>query len=168
MRESRLYLSFLKDNLWLIFIPSVVVGLGAYAYQLKQPPKFHTSQLLQMDYNDKNIQDRIVLTDEAVTQIRSANLQGQLKVGTGERVNLFKPGPLSINLEVISGSKDRNLADISQINQFASAKFPLKTVGETVTIITKTPEVIFGLVGTTLGFALGILISLIRTYWRKF
>lgn len=168
MRESKIYLNFFKRNKWLILTPAFLLSLTFFSYQTVQQPRVHQSLLLEMEYNQENIQQRTVLLDEAVTLIRSAHLQNLLGLSGGNELVIFKQGPLVVNIDV--GGKNTELvkSDLDKVKSFAVKNYPFKQIGVVFKYSQKTSELLYGLTGFTAGLLGGIFLSLVKTYFKKY
>src|SRR5438876_1166937 len=98
MQESKIYLNFFKTNSPILLATSVLgFCVGGYL-GLHQPVIYSSSDLLIMDYNDNNIQDRVTLSDQAVSVIRSTQIQSRLSLYPGSKLAIYKVAPLAINI----------------------------------------------------------------------
>lgn len=166
MKESSLYLNFFKRNLlWFILFP--VIGLSA-AYILlgNVPILYQYSSLYELVYDQSNVQVKISEADEAVTLLRSTNLHSELRVPSA--VTIFKPGPLSINLE--TSSVDQNLAekDLQTLSQYLQSHYQVKKIGDNSLSQAYPPLLKYLLLGLAGGFVLAFIFSLAREYFRNF
>lgn len=167
MRESRLYLNFFKKNL-LIFVLFGLTGLGAgFTYQTKQPPGVEFTSLWQMEYDQTNVADRIALTDQAVTLVRSAHLRGEI-ASPGAKVTVYKPGPLAIELKAIGQTEVIARESNYQLAGYLKDHFPIKKIGQEVVTYQQPPLILGVILGLAVGLGVGLLVSLIKAYFEKF
>src|SRR5688572_3649811 len=107
MRESRLFLNFFKNNI-LILVIAVIIGLGSgYLWNSQKPTIYTHHTLLELNYPDYKMEDRIILADEIVVKLRSENLERTLGLNPNQTTKIFKPAPYAIKVEVTS--KENNL-----------------------------------------------------------
>jgi len=167
-KESATYLGFFKENTLLILIPAFTVSLSAYFYQLQQPPIFHKSILMEMEYNQEDVLKKITLADEAVTLLRTSQVQQELGISKDLKVTTVKNGPLAINLDVSGRDEAKINTDLDKLAIYSKERFPLKNVGVSVESIKKTSEFIYATGGLMAGLLIGIFFSLIKTYFKKY
>lgn len=167
MRESRIYLNFFKRNLVIIFTPLILGVVFAYFYMVGLPNMYVLTRLYEISYNKSNITAQIALSDEAITEVRSANIQQSIGINSGTGMTIYKPAPLSIYL--ILQSKNSNLSnDLQKADNYLTNKFPLKKVGIDISTIKKPNYPIYFLEGGIGGFLIGIFISLMQEYFRNY
>lgn len=167
MRESRLYLNFFKKNL-LVFALFGLTSLGiGFAYQTRQPVQVELTSLWQMDYDQTNVSERIALTDQAVTLVRSANLKSSIS-SPDVKIAVYKPGPLAIEIKT-TGQVERVVAEVHrQFADYLISHFPVKQIGQEV-VAYQQPQLVLGAsLGLMVGLGIGLLISLIKTYLEKY
>lgn len=165
MRESSLYLKFFKENLVLILLPLLIFTVASFIYQGSKHPLYRSSILLQMQYTDTNVADRISLTDEMVAEARSAYLRGDFQLKPGESVNVFKPSPLSAEVSLISTYPSN---DVTLVVSTLTSRFPAKQIGERIDSVQKSFNPILIFIGSSVGLAIGLLISLTKSYFKNF
>lgn len=167
-RESAIYLSFFRENLWLIAVPAISLTLAGFLYRASQPVPYRLYALLEMDYQDSELPQKTLLTDEAVTALRTDVLTSGQTFDSQNRMRLYKVGPAAINVE-IEGLQPENLrADFKKIASQAEAKYDFHQKGEVGVGVKELPQYIFELGGLAAGLLLGILAALIKTYLRKY
>lgn len=167
MRESRIYLNFFRRNLIIIFTPAVLGFVIAYLYISQLPNVNVVTRLYEMSYEKNNISDSIALTDEAITEIRSGNIQKSIGIDPKTQMIIYKPGPLSINLSI--QSENLNLGpDLQKADNYLSNKFSVKKIGMDIKTIKEPNYFIYFLTGSLGGFLAGILTSLLREYFKNY
>lgn len=167
-RESQIYLDFFSQNKWLIFIPTFSLAGTLFYYQLRQPATIHKSILFEASYECSNAKEQEVAVGEMIAKLRSAHLQKQLEVDKDSQVVIYKSGPLLLSVDMGNKNPQQVNLDLIKIKNYLQENFALKEVGEVIASTQKTSEVLFGLIGGAMGFLMGILISLIKTYFQKY
>lgn len=168
MRESRLFLNFFKNNFWLILTPTLILGLAGFYYQFSQPRQYQAGELLEMDYSDQNIPERIALTDQAVSLSRSEAIKLSKGISPFTKVEVFKSGPLAIQILVTGADPQRIDADLKKLDSFLDQKFPLKKIGVSTFNSARANFTLGALTGLGGGFLLGTLTSLIKEYFKSY
>lgn len=168
MKESKLYLSFFKENLLLIVSPTLVLLLFSLykAYYLPQIHIYHS--LYEIKSGDVNFNRKIAEADQAVTLLRSENIKKSLNISEDVKVQAFRPAPLLIKLELRSAQMtilgDENL----KYEPFLFNRYKAGKIGESYYSQELKPFLIYAVFGAGVGFLLGFFISLLKTYFRKF
>jgi hypothetical protein len=167
VRESHQFVHYFRRYSWHIILPALVCGGSAFAYQHNMPVVFHSSILLEMEYTDQNVRDRVVLTDEAVTLARSDQVKNQLGTEAFD-ITVHKAGPLLIS--IVSSDIQPSIAINSEkkVIDYLKDKFPLREIGYAKQYSDKTNPSIFGLGGLLIGALVGLFTSLITEYFRKY
>lgn len=166
VKESKVYLDFFGKFKITIFVPAVTLAAALYFYQLYQPTTKHQSLLLEMGYEPDEINQAVTLTDEAVSLLRTRNVHDELSLSGIDKIVVFKSGPLVLNIDASGADSGILHKQLNKLGDFAKDKFPLKQVGKQVSFNEKTSEVYFLAAGLSIGFFIGILVSLIRTYLK--
>jgi hypothetical protein len=109
-----------------------------------------------------------LLSSQAVTFLRSKNLDEMFNPGKDTKLIVYQPGPLSIQIELESTHLDKLKVSHKQVMDFTYDKYRVKNVGEDV-YQTLKPNVYFGTVsGFLIGGFIGVILVLIRTYLKNF
>lgn len=166
-KESRIYLDFLRTNLPLLLLPTLLCGALAGYYQNQKPAVEHLNVLMEMKYNQGNVLSQIQLTDQAVSLLREANIQKQLGIGEG-KVQVYKPGPLLLTIDISAAGINQLRASLEKLQTYAQLRFPLEQRGEIVQTSQKDSVLIWVAYGAIFGLLLGLLISMIRTYFQYY
>lgn len=167
MRESRIYLNFFRRNLVIIITPAVLGTIIAYFYVMQLPKMYVITRLYEMSYDKSNIAAQIALSDEAITEIRAANIQQSIGISPGTELIVYKPAPLSVYLILQSVNLSLE-GDLQKVDDYLVKKFPVKKIGVDITSEKKLNYLVFFLEGSLGGFLAGILISLIREYFWNY
>ncbi len=106
--------------------------------------------------------------DELVSELRSKNIQKQQKLNHSTIVNIYKPGPYSIQL--MTKSLDSSIAEIDnkKLLNYTQSKHPIKSLGENILSYERLSLFkslcIFSLVFFVISFLLTLIISYIKKY----
>lgn len=134
---------------------------------MQLPNMYVLTRLYEMSYDKNNVTAQIALSDEAITEIRAANIQKSVGVSPGTKLTIYKPAPLSVYL--ILQSVNSNLSsDLEKVNNYLTYKFPLKKIGMDIATVKRPNYPLYFLEGIVGGFLVGILISLMREYFRNY
>ena len=121
-----------------------------------------------MDYDEQNFNQRIVLADQAVTITRSQQLQSKLGISQESTVLVYKSGPVLVTIDSSGFNSQQLTADLNITVKSLQSSFPMTQVGNVVEYSRKTSEYIFLLGGLGIGFLIGLLLSLTKTYFQKY
>lgn len=167
-KESIIYLTFFKQNLVLILFLGILGGAGGFYYQDKQPIKLENQNNLEMDYDKTNLNQRINLTDEAVSILRSQVLEQKLQLNPQDEITIFKSGPVLIEIDVTGSNSEMVSSDQTAVDFYLLSNFPSHQLGKPV--IKNLPRSFFqfGIGGLVLGGFLGLLIGLIKFYFTNY
>lgn len=165
MKESILYLRFLKKNLTLIIIPTALFLILGFVYQVNKPTYYQISRLYEFSHKNDNVQQIIPVVDQAIIQLRSKQVRQDLQI---ENLSIYKPGPLSM-VVTINSLKAKGLdSELKKVDQFLNQKYNLKIVGSDITK-TQKPDLIFiPTLISVVGFLLGLTFSLIKSYLKNY
>lgn len=178
MRESRLYISFLKNNWMWLLVPAFLGMTAGVFYQGLQPSSFRASQLLEMKYDQLNIPDRIALADHAITLIRSESVQQMLGIDRRSKVIAVKNGPLLIKLQLVlpdniqtertSSASGYTLDQLGKATKYLTGRFFLYEVSSG-RVVEERPDLVIGAaLGLIGGLGAGLLLALIKIYLRSY
>lgn len=167
MKELTIYLNFFRKNWALILIPAFLVCVLGFSFQQSKDTVFKIQSLLEFESNGSLDQTNL-LNSQAVTFLRSRNLDERFKLGQDTKLVVYQPGPLSIQIEMESTSLDNLKLSQKQVTDFIEDRYEVKKVGEDV-YQTLTPNIYIGIVlGFLIGGFFGIILALIRTYLKNF
>lgn len=167
-KESAIYLSFFRENLWLIAIPAISLTLAGFLYRQSQPVSHRLYALMEMDYRESELPQKTLLTDEAVTALRTDVIISGQSFGSQNRMRLYKVGPAAVNVEIEGLHPDGLRADFKKLADQAQAKYGFYQKGEIGIGVKQLPQLIFELGGLVAGMLFGVLTALIKTYLRKY
>jgi hypothetical protein len=166
-KESRQYLAFFSRYKLHFVVPALVVGVAAYSYQYQKPERYHSSIILEMEYTERNVQERVILTDEAVTLARAEQVKGQLGIPS-DSLNVHKGGPLLVSIDTADKSFEDARISEQKMVEYLQQKFPLQHQGVVYQYSYKTNPLVSGLAGVALGAVFGLFTSLLTEYFRKY
>ncbi len=168
MRESRVFINFFKNNLKTIFIIGAVLSLLAAFLAESVPDRWKVVSLYQFEYTDENINQRVIVTDQAVTLLRSSQLQEELKIPQNVKATIYKSGPLAISMTTESSTKEAAQFAISSYNRYIEANFPVRVVGSGNLELVSRNTLIAAAIGFIVGALLGVFVSLVKLYLKNF
>lgn len=168
MKESQVYLNFFKTNFRTILISTHLITAASLFYYSTIPSTYVASRIYEFPYNGQNLSQQIALSDTAVTLTRSLNIQQQLNLDNGVELKVTKIAPVVIKTDVESTNPQLVTPNMEKISSFLVPKYSLTVSGVDTQFEHQPNPWLFILVGLGVGFSLGILISLIRIYFKKY
>lgn len=168
MRESRLYLKFLQENLLFILAPAVIFLLMVFLFQKTSPVVYVSQAMFEMAHDRGEIAEKVLLADQVVTVIRSENLKKSLGVGESSLVQVFKPGPLAINLTVTGVDVETSRSDLAVVSGYLRSRYDVSEVGEVVISKVTTANYQMSFYAFLSGLALGLFLVLVNAYFKNF
>ncbi len=167
-KESKLFLDFFRRNLLLIVLPVLIFTLVGVLFQLSKPTIYSQNAKYEMVYEVENIQNRISITDQAVSTIRSLNLQKSLELNSSTELVVFKSGPLLIDLTVNSKSVDQTSQDFNKVSNYLVDNYQVKEVGLEVPSQNRDISPLLIFIALFSGLSVGVVLSLAREYLRNY
>lgn len=166
-RESVLYISFFKENL-LIILTAILLGLAcAYIIQSSAPVQYHKRVLVELIFNEQTIREKVILADQWVSLLRSPIYLQSISLNRESSVKVYKPGPVTLDIDLFSSSSDITYLDESKIEKNLSENLAVKKIGAEEYI--KRPSLpLFLSIGLLSGLLLGLVISFFKVYISKF
>src|SRR5258708_29915600 len=113
MKESKLYLNFIRKYFWWYFVAFFIGSALSLVYSLNSPTLYSADQFFEIDYQQNNISDRVVLVDHIIEVLRSANLQKELRIKG--LVSIYKKSSLLIDTKVTNGSMELSKKDTESL-----------------------------------------------------
>ncbi|RJP46867.1 MAG: hypothetical protein C4584_01070 [Armatimonadetes bacterium] len=166
-RESDVYLAFIKNNLHFLLIPSILAAFLFGYYQSKQPGQHHLSFLFEVNPSDKNSLEKEVLADEMVSRFRTEHVQRSMGISENESLVIYKIGSYLINFDLSTDKKSMEEKN-RNIKKYVKNTYAVEQIGEDLAYIKKA-SIIFGFgVGAVIGFIIGLIFSLLKTYRKKY
>lgn len=168
MKESAKYLKFFQRNIFILLAP-LLLSMAVSALVINNyPTNYQIHSIFQIDYNETNISQKVAVVDQAVILVRSRNIQLELGVNEGVKVNAVKNAPLSLLLITEGGNKgDVSKAALST-NDFLKLHFDMQEVGRKVEGVVSPPYFLIVSFALGLGFLIGLLISLAKEYFKNY
>lgn len=167
MKESQLYLKFLKD-FWLLFVFFGLIGvIGSYYLLSRLPTVYMAERMYEVTYT----LDTAVAVEKASEQIVTVLRASQLKEGLGiqsSEVVVFKPGPFALTLQVKNIQPEKTVNHLDTLGGYLTSKYQVNEVGrETFTIQTK-PVLKYLLLGILAGEITALTFALAISYLKRF
>lgn len=166
-RESAIYLNFFRQQIWLMAIPSFALALGGYLYQQSLPARYRLTALLEMNYRLSELPQKTLLTDEAITALRTDVLAAGQNLGQND-IRLYKVGPVAVNVEIEGLNQDEVKTDLVKLETQAQNKYDFQERAVSALAVKKQPPFFLAGLGLTVGFFLGLLLSLVKVYLRDY
>lgn len=165
MKESRLYLDFLKRNI-LIFVLFIGLSLLINLYQyIQTKPQFKVSQSFRTEYSPENINNASAITDQAVTELR---IQNYSNFFPGSSVSIYKSGPFVISVDSISESQELSFRLLSREVEYLRSNFSVSEINPPQ-ITREEPVVLKYLVaGLVLGGVAALTLALVKDYFKYY
>lgn len=170
IKELRVYLNFFKNNWLIIFLPTIILStVTLFAVNRYFPKSYHKNFLLEMEYQPSNITLKSTITDEAIQAMRSQQIQKDLEISDGVRLNLLKIGPVLVLVDVSTSNNRLRLdPELEKVEAFAFKHFSFKQIGKRVEYESADNKNLLIIVGALISFALGITAALIKTYFKNY
>lgn len=166
MKESKAYLLFFQKNLSYFLIGSLLFATLGILVQLQKPTQYNSSMVLEMDSPSETITNKISLVQEAVSLVRSQNIQSS--IGVNSKLTVFNNSPLTITIESSARDKSSTLQDLERIKIFLNAKFSLTQIGMVLTSSIYPNLILGGVIGLGIGNLLVVSVLLVRLYVKHF
>lgn len=147
--------------------PALIFTIFAYIFYTHQPTFYKVGVLYEFSYTQENVQKKVIEADEAVATLRTNNLKSGLNFDQQSKLIIFKPGPISLKLEIENPNKDLAQKDLEKSENFLIQKYDLKKIG-LGDFKKNYPNVIYPISIITLGFLIGLIVSLVKEYFKKY
>src|SRR3990167_609849 len=173
MRESKAYISFLKNNLFLILAPGLLIGLISFYAESWKPVIYSQNILFEVAQKDFDPSNLIVIYDNAVGLVRAANVQKTLVADQSIEAGAVRIAPGLIRLDVSGTGREILLPSLENIREYVKEYYKDKGIlieqrGEIINGV-KSPNVYLGFAtGFLFGICIGLIFSLIRVYLRLY
>lgn len=168
MKESQLYLDFLRKNLLLLLIPIVLFSLLGFYIQTSKPIFYTKTRVLEANIFEDDVSKRVLLIDQAVSTTRQPNVLNNLDENPDVEVNLFKSAPLTVTISATSPDPLPLKESLDNVSQYLVEKYQLKIIGKDIDSANRS-NVMYGiLLGAAAGAICGLFISLIKTYFHRY
>ena len=166
MKELQIYLSFFRKNI-LVILAFGLMGLAAgFYYSSRISTNYNSSALFELSYTDETVEKKKLETDELVGVLRDGNLHQIIELSNVQTVEVYKPGPISLYVRVVSRSDEDARENLNRIRSFL---FSRATITELSNIDSRDHKNAYvpSFLGLLMGLLCGCLLSLINTYLRK-
>lgn len=165
MKESKVYLYFLKRNLIFILLPVVLALTLSFYFFSREETLNKISQTFKLVYAVDNIDTVFALTDEAVAELRAYDFGFP---ASDAKITIYKSAPLLVNTEVTSTQREKGYELSIKASQYLTSNFQVVDFG-TPSVTVVEPNLFKYLVsGLAAGFLIGLIASLIREYFRNY
>lgn len=167
MKESLLFIQFFKKNLIILLASTLVGCVFGYLLNNQKPTLYTHHTLLELNYPDYRVEDRIILADELVVKLRSDNLERALGLKNNQNVKIYKPAPYAIKIEVVSDNYNLSLI-ADNYKKHVVENYQVTQIGEVYASSTR-PSLSFDiLLGLFFGLTIGMVISLVKSYLQNY
>lgn len=167
MRESRMYLRFFRKWLWVIGVFGILGLLGGYYMVNGMPELWLVRSEYEFSYTQETSDAVSKQADEAVSLLRSQELQNSLGIQTNE-TTIYKNGPFVLKIETSARDANRSAVMNSVISNYLLKNYSVHQIGQLVTQKEEKPVIRYLLFFAGLGIGLGLIISLIISYFKNF
>ncbi len=167
IKESQLYISFVQ-SFFLMLISTTLIGLlvGLWlAVGLKS--SYSAQRLFQFPYTEQNAVFVEKQSNEAVSVLRSSQLKEDLGIQQSQ-VIIFKPSAFLISIQVVNENAEEAVESLSKLVGFFSQSYLVTEIGSITLTTIQPPFLRFLTLGSLVGFLLGLFLSLVISYFRKY
>lgn len=164
MKESGLYLAFIKRNFLILFLPAlfgVIISLYFFA-QVKTLTR--VTQTFKLAYTLDNVDTVFALTDQAVGELRMLPYE----TGEGVSVNVYKSSPLSVTIESTSGNSERSYQQLIKRAEYLNSNFQVIELTKPQISQIEPFLVKYFISGLAGGSLLGLITALVREYFKNY
>jgi hypothetical protein len=169
MRESRIYLKFLKENLLILIVVPIIISLITLATlnTLNLLNSYSYSRQFEVAHSNEDAQVISMETENLVSKLRSSQLQPQLIGKSSVKISVVKSAPFMFVVSTSSNQETEDLTAVSNtlVSFSHSQGLAISEVG-TPTFNRNSYFVRYLFSSIVVGEVLAILISLIRHYFR--
>ncbi len=164
MKESRLYLAFVKRNLLLLFLPALLGSIISLYFFAQVKTLIRVTQTYKLAYTLDNINTVFALTDQAVGELRVLNFETEEAVS----VNVYKSSPISVTIESTSGNSDRSYQQLIKRAEYLNSNFQVIELTKPQISQIEPSFIKYLISGLAGGFLLGLISALIREYFKNY
>ncbi len=170
MRESRIYLTFLKESLPTLFICIFALSILAYIYSLRYPIiSQNYTKVVEISHTDQDAPAKELEANNLVSLLRTQTLQQELRLDPSVKMKIYKDSPFLIVISSGSNASHPSLEEnVNKLVSFSQAKYSLQLVGGTGFYYRSNNSNLFIIGSVFAGLFLGMLISLIRHYFKHY
>lgn len=165
MKESEIYLSFLKRNLLILIIP-LLLGILAGSFFLSQvKSKTKISQSFRMIYNLEDVNTILALTDQAVFELRAQRFS---RLFPDASDSIYKSGPLAITIDTTSGQRETAYGLLLKEAVYLGQNFSVAQLNQPEISQVEPSVIKYLLSGILAGFLGGLLLALVKEYLKNY
>ncbi len=165
MKESELYIQFIRRNSITLLVPIIVCLLASVYFYALVPSLIRISQTFKMEYSLANIDTILALTDQAVAQLRAQRFGD---IYGGAAVAIFKSAPLNVSIEATSLNRDTSYALLLKETEYLRQNFSAQEL-TSPEIVQIEPSLFKYLIsGLIIGGLIGLIVSLTREYLKNY
>ena len=165
MKESELYIQFVKRNFVSLIIPIILCLLISVYFYAEVPSRVKITQTFKMQYSLENIDTILALADQAVAQLRTQRF-GELFGGA--EVSIFKSAPLNISIEATSPHRDTSYALLLKETEYLRQNFSIEELTSPEITLVEPSLFKYLISGLIIGGLIGLIISLTREYLKNY
>jgi uncharacterized protein involved in exopolysaccharide biosynthesis len=162
MKESSLYLSFLKRNVVLLLIPALAGLFAGLFFFATEKSLYNVSQTFKLEYNLENVEVAFNLTDQSVAELR------KLQLGEGAHLNVYKSAPLSVTIESLSENRETAYSFLIDASGYLNRNFQVVELSRPEIKLVEPKPLKFLLAGGAVGILVGLILSLIKEYMKNY
>lgn len=165
MKESALYLNFIKRNLVILVIP-LLSGILLSSFLLSQvKSQTKLAQSFKMIYNLADLNQSLALTDQAVAELRS---QKFASLYPSAKSVIYKSAPMLINIEAVSSDNKIAYELLLKETNYLTQNFSVSQITQPEVAQVEPSVVKYLLTGILIGFLSGLIIALSIEYLKNF
>lgn len=165
MRESQLYIQFIRKNSLFLILP-VILSLLVCIYLYASVATYsRVAQTFKLTYDLQNIDSVLALTDQAVTELRA---QKFAEVFPEASVNIYKSSPFNISIEATSLQRETSYALLLKEIEFLRQNFNVEQLTSPEISIIEPNLFKYLMSGLIVGGLIGLIASLTREYLRNY
>lgn len=165
MKESQLYLDFIKRNLITLVSPVVLVLIISIYFYAQVPAQTKISQSFKMQYQLEDINAVLALTDQAVAELRA---QRFAQIFPESSASIYKSAPLNISIESTSLERDTSYALLLKETEYLRQNFQVEELTSPEIILIEPNLFKYLVSGLIVGGLIGLVISLVREYLKNY
>lgn len=167
MKESYLYLNFLK-TFGLLFVLLAIIGLiMSYYFVNKLPDIYISERLYGFNYKLENAAAVEKESEQVVTVLRSKNLIEELRINESQ-VNIYKPGPFAVAIQVKSQNAELAVSNLMTLSGYVESKYQVEQIGKEVFSTEPKPYFKYMFSGFIVGELTALFVSLAISYFKRY
>ncbi len=167
MKESSLYLKFLKDFGVLFIFFGLIGCITSYYLLSKVPTSYIAERLYEFPYTLDNAAAVEKDSEQVVSVLRAPQLKEELGIQES-LITVYKPGPFSLTLQVKSQNAENAVNSLSVISGYLLSKYQVNEIGKDIFFIEIKPTARYLFSGLISGEITALLFSLLISYFRRY